>query len=117
MEIHNDSVPLRSDDKGILRVGNSRVLYELVIHAYENGAPPEYITRMYDTLNLADVYAVIAYYLNHKDEIQNYLRERNVEARKLRALIEANQPPREQVRAKLEARRPAMEQHHVETGQ
>ena len=117
MEIHNDQVPLRSDDKGILRVGKTRVLYELVIHAFEDGATPEYITRMYDTLNLADVYAVIAYYLSHKDEIQNYLREREVEARKIRAMIEANQPPREEIRARLEARRLAMEQSHAETDQ
>jgi len=117
MNIHNDSVPLRPDEHGILRVGDTRVLYTLVIHAFDNGATPEEIVRMYDTLNLPDVYAVIAYYLNHQDEVRVYLQEREVAAQKVRAMIEANQPSSQEIRARLEARRAAMEKRHAETGQ
>jgi uncharacterized protein (DUF433 family) len=52
------SVPLREDPEGVLRVGKSRVLLELVIHAHQRGAAPQDIVRMYDTLDLGDVYAV-----------------------------------------------------------
>jgi hypothetical protein len=34
------SVPLREEPPGILRVGKSRVLLELVIHAYQQGNAP-----------------------------------------------------------------------------
>ncbi len=113
MVIHEDTVPLHADEKGILRIGKTRVLYTLVIHAFDNGATPEEIIRMYDTLRLADVYAVIAFYLNHREEVQAYLRERESEAAKLRAMIEANQPSMAGVRERLEARRAALEKNHA----
>ena len=56
-------VPLREDPSGVFRVGESRVLLELVIHAFQRGATPEVIMRCYDTLRLRDVYAVITHYL------------------------------------------------------
>ena len=57
------SVPLREDPPGVFRVGESRVLLELVIHAFKSGATPEAIVQSYDTLRLADVYAVVTRYL------------------------------------------------------
>ena len=44
------SVPLREDPPGVLRVGNSRVLLELVVRAYQRGASPQEIVTMFDTL-------------------------------------------------------------------
>jgi uncharacterized protein (DUF433 family) len=117
MVIHDDPVPLRSDEKGVIRVGESRVLYALLIHAFDDGATPEEIVRMYDTLKLADVYAAVAYYLNHRQEVQAYLAERDMEAAKIRAMIEANQPPREEIRARLEARWAALGKNHAQTGE
>jgi hypothetical protein len=49
------AIPLREEPPGVLRVGKSRVLLELVIHAFKAGATPEAIVQSYDTLNLADV--------------------------------------------------------------
>jgi uncharacterized protein (DUF433 family) len=79
------------DQDGAIRVGNTRVLLDLVVHQYDNGAAPEKIVRAYESLDLADVHAAIAYYLRHRDEVQAYLRQREEEAGKLRQLIEANQ--------------------------
>ena len=42
-----ETSPLRRDSSGGLRIGNSHVLLELVIHAFENGATPEAITQRY----------------------------------------------------------------------
>ena len=50
------------------------------------------MVRAYDTLVLADVYAVIAYYLRHRDEVRVYLKRRAEEAAALRAKIEAEHP-------------------------
>jgi uncharacterized protein (DUF433 family) len=87
------SVPLREEPPGVLRVGKSRVLLELVIYAYQQGESPEAIVEMYDTLDLAEVFAVIAYYLAHRAEVDEYLRQCDETAEALRRKIEASQRP------------------------
>jgi hypothetical protein len=52
------SIPLWEDPPGVLRVGKSRVLLELVIHDFQRGETPESIVESYTTLSLPDVYAV-----------------------------------------------------------
>lgn len=84
--------PLRIDDGGAVRVGKSRISLDLVVEQYENGLTPEDMVRAYDTLVLADVYAVIAYYLRHGDAVRAYLRRREEDADALRAKIEAERP-------------------------
>jgi len=111
--IQADPVPLRADERGALRVGNSRVLLDTLVNEYDNGADPEGIVNAYPTLQLADVYAVIAYYLRHQDEVNDYLRKRQAEAAELRREIESRQPGRAELRAKLLARRDRQEQRHA----
>jgi uncharacterized protein (DUF433 family) len=100
-----DPVPLREDATGALRVGETRVLLELVVHAFEDGATPETIVQRDPTLRLAEVYAVIAYYLRHKEEIRDYLRRREELAREVKARIEGSQPDLSGIRQRLLARR------------
>jgi len=97
-------VPLREDEYGAIRVGNTRMLLDLVIHAFRDGASAEGIVESYVALNLADVYAIISYYLSHPEPIDAYLRRREKEAEAIRAKIEASQPPRPNLRAMLMAR-------------
>src|SRR5438552_4013950 len=92
--IEAQPVPLRQDDAGAIRVGNTRVLLELVIEAYLDGATPETIVQWFDSLRLPDVYAVISYYLNHVEEVKEYLRQREELAAEVRRKIEAAQPSR-----------------------
>jgi uncharacterized protein (DUF433 family) len=87
------SVPLQEDPPGVLRVGKSRVLLELVVHAYLHGESPEAIAEMYDTLDLPDIFAVIAYYLANQTEVDEYLRQCDEKAEALRRKIEASQRP------------------------
>jgi len=91
--IHADLVPLRVEDTGAIRVGDSRVLLDIVIGAYQRGDAAEVIAHCYPTLQLADVYAVIAYYLRHKEEVDAYVARREKEADELQEMIEANQKP------------------------
>jgi uncharacterized protein (DUF433 family) len=97
--------PLRLDEGGAVRVGNSRVSFDLVVEQYENGMSPEDLVRAYDTLDLADVHAVIAYYLRHPEEVRRYLKRRQDEAKGLRAKVEAERPriPREELLARRRA--------------
>lgn len=90
--INDDRLPLRLDDGGAVRVGNSRVTLDLVVEQYENGMLPEEMVRVYDTLVLADVHAAIAYYLRHRDDVRAYLKRRDEEIGALQTKIEAEHP-------------------------
>jgi uncharacterized protein (DUF433 family) len=111
------TVPLRRDPAGAVRVGKTRVLLELVIRAFDEGKTPEAIVQSYDTLRLADVYAVISYYLAHPAPIDEYLRERETAAEATRRKIEASQPARPNLREILLTRAKAMEQQRATAGQ
>lgn len=99
--IRTDPPPLRQDSSGALRVGQSRVLLELVIRAFQDGATPEAIIQRYPTATLADVYAVIAYYLRHPAEIDGYLAERERQAGEVRQRIEGRQGDLGELRRRL----------------
>ncbi len=115
LPLHPERPPLRVDEGGVVRIGKSRVSLDLVVEQYENGMTPEDLVRAYDTLDLADVHAVIAYYLRHRAEVRAYLKRREQEAQELRAKIEAERP--RVSRAELLARRSAREKADVPTGQ
>ncbi len=102
-----ESPPLREDADGALRVGESRVLLELVIRAFQDGATPETIVQRYPSAALADVYAIVAYYLRHRGEIEAYLARREQKAEDVRQRIESKQGDLSQIRARLAARRQA----------
>jgi uncharacterized protein (DUF433 family) len=99
-----DPLPLRLDDGGAYRVGNTRVRLDTVVFAYNHGSSAEQISRDFPTLELADVHSVIGYYLHHRAEVDAYLAAREKEAAKLREEIEAL-PQNREFREKLIARR------------
>lgn len=105
--IQAEAPPLREDPAGTIRVGDSRVLLELVIRAFQDGATPETIVQRYPTLALADVYAVIAYYLRHRSELEEYLTRTEQKAEDVRHRVEARQDDLSGIRARLLARRQA----------
>jgi uncharacterized protein (DUF433 family) len=82
--VRAETPPLREDASGALRVGKSRVLLELVIYSFQDGATPETIVQRYPTLSLPDVYAVIAYYLKHRKDVEEYLIQRGKKAEHIR---------------------------------
>jgi hypothetical protein len=98
------AVPLREEPPGVIRVGKSRVLLELVIQAFKAGATPEAIVMSYDTLNLADVYAVVSRYLADPAPFEDYLRRCDEAAEETRRKIEAIQGPQSNLRETLMAR-------------
>jgi uncharacterized protein (DUF433 family) len=102
--LQSEAPPLRRDASGALRVGRSRVLLELVMHAFQDGATPEAIAQRYPTATLADIYAVIAYSLRHREDIEAYLAEREQKAQEVRQRIERHQGDLADLRARLLAR-------------
>jgi uncharacterized protein (DUF433 family) len=107
--------PLRIDEAGAVRIGKSRITLALVVEEYESGMTPDDMVRAYDTLDLADVYEAIAYYLRHRDAVRQYMTRRNEQAAALRAEIEARQP--RITREELLARRAVKEKADVAAGQ
>jgi uncharacterized protein (DUF433 family) len=105
--VQAETPPLREDTDGAFRVGDSRVLLELVIRAFQDGAPPEAIVQRYSTLRLPDVYATIAYYLRHPDEIDEYLNAREKQAEEVQNRIARQQGDLSEIRARLLSRREA----------
>ena len=65
---------VRSDESGVLRVGNTRVMLDSVVAAFEQGHSPETIRQQYPALGLEEVYGAIAYYLGHHAEVSEYMR-------------------------------------------
>lgn len=103
--IQLEAPPLREDADGALRVGHSRVLLELVIRAFQDGATPETIVQRYSALTLPEVYAVVAYYLRHQVDVEAYLSRRDQKAEEVRRRTEDQQGDLSQIRARLLARR------------
>jgi uncharacterized protein (DUF433 family) len=97
-------VPLRTDEHGIVRVGGTRISLDTVLAAYRRGETPEAIVDNYDSLRLADVYAVIAYYLTHQADVDRYLAEQVQAAAALQAQLEAD-PGMRRFRTELQARK------------
>jgi len=97
-------IPLTVDAHGVLRVGNTRVTLETMLAAFADGATAEEIVQQYPSLQLADVYSVIGYYLRHTSEIDAYLQQRREQREGIRQQNETRFDPHG-VRERLLARR------------
>jgi uncharacterized protein (DUF433 family) len=87
------SLPLKTNDDGVMVVGKTRVTLDTVIAAFDRGATAEEIVHRYPSLKLADVYAVIAFYLNHQQETEIYLQQRKQQAQVIRQTNESKLDP------------------------
>jgi uncharacterized protein (DUF433 family) len=81
-------VPLRDDGHGGLRVGQTRVSFESVWHMHQQGASASDIVKAFDTLDPADVHAILAWALRHSEDVGAYLRGRDEEAAQIRRHLE-----------------------------
>lgn len=102
--IETEVIPLKTDADGVVRVGGTRVTLDMVVAAFCEGATAEEIVQQYPSLHLADVYAVIGYYLRRRQEVEAYLRQRQQQANEVRKQNEARFDPHG-VRDRLLARR------------
>lgn len=100
-------VPLTIWEDGSIRIKGSRVTLDSIIQSYQFGETPEQIADNFPSISLADIYAVITYYLTHTAEVNEYLREREREADKMQQRIESDpdyQIKKNQMRERLLAR-------------
>jgi len=82
------------DEHGAIRVSGTRVTLDSIINYYLQGESPEDLHEGFPTVPLTDIYAVIAYYLAHRDELDGYLKRRKDEGERIRQEMEAKYPPK-----------------------
>jgi uncharacterized protein (DUF433 family) len=102
--LDRETPPFKEDESGAIRIGNTRVLLELVIRAFQDGASPETIVQRYSTLSLSDAYTTIGYYLRHQQEIEAYLSQREQLAESVRQKLSDIQPDLSSIRSRLLAK-------------
>jgi uncharacterized protein (DUF433 family) len=105
--------PLRLMEDGTIHVADSRVSLDSVVHHFKLGASAEQIAHKFPTLDLADVYATITYYLNHEETIEEYLRQQEAEGDEVQRKIESDPQYKKttaELRARLRARKSELKQ-------
>jgi uncharacterized protein (DUF433 family) len=105
IRIAEQPVPLVAGDDGVIRVRGTRVTLDSIVDAFRLGGTAEEISQQYPTMALAEVYSILAFYLHHQSEIDDYIRKGQSDAERLRARVEKRFPP-DGIRARLLARRP-----------
>lgn len=91
--IQTQTIPLATDEDGIIRVSRTRVTLDTIVHSFEDGATAEEIAQQYPSVPLADIYSVISYYLRQSDEIKRYLEQRRREGEQIRQQNESRFDP------------------------
>ncbi len=92
LQIPDPKVPLTADPQGVLYVSATGVDLHSVVGMFEEGASAEGITHEYDSLELPDVYLVIAYYLRNREAVRSMLAEEERRSDELAAEYEKRFP-------------------------
>lgn len=105
------TLPFRQIPDGTIRIGDTRVSLETIIDSYLSGQRPEEIHSGFPLIDLADIHAIIAFYLKNREAVDRYLAEQEADSQCiLRELAEmqANAEKREPMNVQQEpaARRP-----------
>lgn len=102
--IEPEPVPLVRDQAGRLMVPGTRISLDILVADFKQGKTPEAVHDSCQTVSLADVYGIFAYYLRHRAEVEAYIAEQEREGVQIQERIEAEHPLNDGLRAKLLAR-------------
>ena len=75
--------------QGGWRISGTRVSLDSVVHAYLSGRTPQAIVGDFPTLTLEQVHGAIAFYLHHRQELDEYLKDQQGRWEHLRKQSEA----------------------------
>lgn len=88
-----EPVPLHINEDGVILVAKTRVTLDTVVAVFKQGSTAEEIVYRYPSLDLADVYATIAFYLKHQTEVEAYLQQRQQHSQEIRQINQARFDP------------------------
>ncbi|MEA5550726.1 DUF433 domain-containing protein [Anabaena cylindrica UHCC 0172] len=80
--------PLETTKDGVVIISKTRITLDTIVAVFNQGTTPEEIVYRYPSLQLADVYATITFYLNHQQEVEVYLQQRQQQAQEIRSINE-----------------------------
>lgn len=81
-------VPLHNHPDGQVRIVGTRISLEIFLGVYKLGVKtPEQLARRFDTVSTADARAVLTYYTDNKEEVDEYLRLSEEKAERIRVAI------------------------------
>lgn len=92
----------RWQEDGSIRVAGTAVKFHVFLDGYLAGESPEQLARGHPDLSLATIYRLIAYYLEHRAEIDDWLSELDKQAAEVMRKLEELHPTAE-LRAKAKA--------------
>jgi uncharacterized protein (DUF433 family) len=75
-----EAIPLDLYEGKAYRIRGTRVTLESVITTFKAGMTVEGIVEAFPSIPLADAYAVISYYLRHRQAVEAYLTHQESEA-------------------------------------
>ena len=74
-------------------MGKTRATLDKMVAVFKQGTTAEEIVYRYPSLKLSDVYAAIAFYLNHQPEVEAYLQQRQQRLQEVRRMNQAKFDP------------------------
>ena len=95
-----DTVPLVQWEDGSIRVQNSRVTLETIVHRMQMGDTPEEIHDGFPTVSVTQIKEILAWYVDNTADADEYLQEVEEEGERLRQWAES-QPRYKEHREKL----------------
>jgi uncharacterized protein (DUF433 family) len=108
LAIEKVTVPLAATPEGSVRVIGTRIPLENIVYAFKAGVSAEEIVQSFPTLKLPDVYAVVSFYLQHRDEVDTYVADRERIGDEVRRRVEA-QEGNAKFKERLQARKQQLE--------
>lgn len=76
---------LRRDLGSLIHLTGHRIGLEDLVHDYNEGYSPESLASEYPTLSLSLIHRVIAFYLDHREEVDRYIARNQIEVDRQRA--------------------------------
>ena len=80
-----EPIPISYNADNVAIISGTRIPIDTVIYTFLDGSTPEQIAQKFPVLALGQIYLLIAYYLNHRAEIDIYLEERRANADRVRS--------------------------------
>jgi uncharacterized protein (DUF433 family) len=108
-----DDVPLVQLENGAIRVRDSRVTLETIVHRTQMGNTVDDIHDGFPTVSVSQIKQILVWYEDNKAEADEYLREVEAECEALRQWVET-QPGYKELREKLLRRKAEYLSHNAE---
>ena len=85
---------------GVYYVPHTSISLDSIVYAFRDGSSPESIREDFEGLSLANVYGVIAFYLDHQAKVDAYLLRRK---ERWAELERKGTPPSPELQSRLES--------------